>query len=55
MKGDLFISASAGTGKTYKISERYVEIFEEAYRSGDDIDGGDGAARSVTRTAAGGM
>ncbi|MDF0594215.1 UvrD-helicase domain-containing protein [Methanotrichaceae archaeon M04Ac] len=55
MKGDLFISASAGTGKTFAISERYVEIFEEAFRSGEEIDVGDVAAITFTRKAAGEM
>ena len=55
MKGDLFISASAGTGKTFAISERYVEIFEEAFRSGEEIDVGDVVAITFTRKAAGEM
>ncbi|UEC43560.1 MAG: ATP-dependent DNA helicase UvrD/PcrA [Methanothrix sp.] len=55
MKGDLFVSASAGTGKTYNISKRYVEIFEEAYGSGEEIDVGDVAAITFTRKAAGEM
>lgn len=55
MRGDLFISASAGTGKTHTITERYVEIFEEAYRSGEDIYVGEVAAITFTRKAAGEM
>ncbi|MDD3564770.1 MAG: UvrD-helicase domain-containing protein, partial [Methanothrix sp.] len=52
MKGDLFISASAGTGKTYTISKRYVEIFEEALQAGEAISVGEVAAITFTRKAA---
>jgi ATP-dependent exoDNAse (exonuclease V) beta subunit len=55
MKGDLFISASAGTGKTYTISKRYLEIFEEAFQAGEEISVGEVAAITFTRKAAGEM
>lgn len=52
---DLFISASAGTGKTYTISKRYVEIFERAFESDEEINVGNVAAITFTRKAAGEM
>ncbi len=59
MKGpedsDLFISASAGTGKTYTISKGYVEIFERAFESNEEINVGNVAAITFTRKAAGEM
>lgn len=52
MAGDRFISASAGTGKTHTISKAYVDIFEEAFRSGESIDVGNVLAITFTRKAA---
>ncbi len=55
MKGDLFISASAGTGKTFAITKRYVEIFERSFGSEEDLHVGNVAAITFTRKAAGEM
>jgi len=52
---DRFISASAGTGKTFTISKRYVEIFERAFESNEEINVGNVAAITFTRKAAGEM
>ncbi len=52
---DLFISASAGTGKTYTISKGYIDIFERAFESDEEINVGNVAAITFTRKAAGEM
>ncbi len=52
---DHFISASAGTGKTYTISKGYIDIFERAFESDEEINVGNVAAITFTRKAAGEM
>jgi len=46
---DMFIAASAGTGKTHTISKTYVDLFEQA---GEPIDVGNVVAITFTRKAA---
>lgn len=52
MNHDRFISASAGTGKTYTISNIYVELFEQAFLAGEPLDVGNVVAITFTRKAA---
>jgi len=35
---DIFIAASAGTGKTYQLVKHYVSIFERAFKLGERLD-----------------
>lgn len=48
---DIFISASAGTGKTYRLVSHYVQIFEEAFRHGEKLDVHNVVAITFTRKA----
>lgn len=52
MEKDLFISASAGTGKTHAISTAYVEIFDRAFSNEVPLDVGNVVAITFTRKAA---
>ncbi len=52
MDNDMFIAASAGTGKTHAISKAYVDLFEQALETGESIDVGNIAAITFTRKAA---
>ncbi len=52
MLQDLFISASAGTGKTHTISEAYVNLFDQSFRTGDPLDVCNIVAITFTRKAA---
>lgn len=52
MEQDLFISASAGTGKTHTISAAYIDIFDRAFRNNDPLNVGNVVAITFTRKAA---
>jgi len=52
MEQDLFISASAGTGKTHAISDAYVDLFDQSFRTGAPLDVGNVVAITFTRKAA---
>ena len=52
MVQDLFISASAGTGKTHTISAAYVDLFDQAFRTGDPLDVCNIVAITFTKKAA---
>ena len=52
MEQDLFISASAGTGKTHAISIAYVDLFDRAFQNNDPLDAGNVVAITFTRKAA---
>ena len=52
MEQDLFISASAGTGKTHAISTAYVGLFDRAFQNKDPLDVGNVVAITFTRKAA---
>jgi len=52
MKSDLFISASAGTGKTYNLVKNYLEAFEEAFRYSEPLDVHNVVAITFTNKAA---
>jgi len=52
MEQDLFISASAGTGKTHTISTAYVNLFDQAFQNKDPLDVGNVVAITFTRKAA---
>lgn len=52
MKNDLFIAASAGTGKTFKLVESYVKVFDEAFRRGERLDVHNVVAITFTNKAA---
>jgi ATP-dependent exoDNAse (exonuclease V) beta subunit len=52
MEQDLFISASAGTGKTHAISKAYVDLFDQSFQTGEALHVGDVAAITFTRKAA---
>ena len=52
MDNDMFIAASAGTGKTHAISKAYVDLFEQALHAGESIDVGNVVAITFTRKAA---
>jgi ATP-dependent helicase/nuclease subunit A len=52
MDRDLFIAASAGTGKTHAISKAYVDLFEQAFLAGEPIDVSNVVAITFTRKAA---
>jgi len=52
MVQDLFISASAGTGKTHTLSEAYVNLFDQSFRIGDSLDVCNIVAITFTRKAA---
>lgn len=52
MEQDLFISASAGTGKTHAISTAYVDLFDRAIQNKVPLDVGNVVAITFTRKAA---
>jgi len=52
MEQDLFISASAGTGKTHAISMAYVDLFDRAFQNKVPMDVGNVVAITFTRKAA---
>lgn len=52
MMQDLFISAGAGTGKTHAISEAYVNLFDQSFRTKDPLDVRNVMAITFTRKAA---
>jgi ATP-dependent exoDNAse (exonuclease V) beta subunit len=52
MDKDVFIAASAGTGKTHAISKAYVDLFGQALLAGESIDVGNVVAITFTRKAA---
>jgi ATP-dependent exoDNAse (exonuclease V) beta subunit len=52
MVQDLFISASAGTGKTHAISTAYVDLFDRAFQNNDPLDVGNVVAITFTRKGA---
>ena len=52
MRSDIFISASAGTGKTYNLVKNYIEVFEEAFRHGEALDVHNVVAITFTNKAA---
>jgi ATP-dependent exoDNAse (exonuclease V) beta subunit len=52
MRSDIFISASAGTGKTYNLVKNYIEVFEEAFRRGETLDVHNVVAITFTNKAA---
>lgn len=52
MEQDLFISASAGTGKTHAISMAYVDLFDRAFQNKVPLDVGNVVAITFTRKAA---
>jgi len=52
MDADRFVYASAGTGKTHKISSTYVEIFDRSFGSGEDLDVNNVVAITFTKKAA---
>ncbi len=52
MDTDRFVYASAGTGKTHKISSTYVEIFDRSFGSGEDMDVNNVVAITFTKKAA---
>ncbi|AKI97609.1 UvrD-helicase domain-containing protein [Kosmotoga pacifica] len=49
---DIFISASAGTGKTYRLVSHYITIFERAFKLGEKLDVHNVVAITFTRKAA---
>lgn len=49
---DTFIFASAGTGKTHRISKTYVDLFEQSFSAGEPLDVGNVLAITFTRKAA---
>jgi len=49
---DIFIAASAGTGKTYQLVKHYVSIFERAFKLGERLDVHNVVAITFTRKAA---
>jgi ATP-dependent helicase/nuclease subunit A len=52
INNDVFIAASAGTGKTHTISKTYVDLFDHAFQSGKSIHVANVVAITFTRKAA---
>ncbi|MFW6172817.1 MAG: UvrD-helicase domain-containing protein, partial [Elusimicrobiota bacterium] len=49
---DIFVSASAGTGKTYMLVKHYIDIFDSAFRKNEHIDVHNVVAITFTKKAA---
>ncbi|MEA2066030.1 MAG: UvrD-helicase domain-containing protein [Thermotogota bacterium] len=52
VNNDIFVSASAGTGKTYMLVKHYIEIFDNAFRKNENIDVHNVVAITFTKKAA---
>ncbi|OAA30406.1 exodeoxyribonuclease V [Kosmotoga arenicorallina S304] len=52
VNSDIFIAASAGTGKTYRLVKHYVSIFERAFKLNEKLDVHNVVAITFTRKAA---
>ncbi|MFO7882746.1 MAG: UvrD-helicase domain-containing protein [Kosmotogaceae bacterium] len=48
---DIFVSASAGTGKTYMLVKHYIDIFDNAFRRNENIDVHNVVAITFTKKA----
>jgi ATP-dependent exoDNAse (exonuclease V) beta subunit len=48
----MFVTASAGTGKTYTLVKEYVGVFERAFRLGEQLDVHNVVAITFTNKAA---
>ncbi len=52
VNSDMFVTASAGTGKTYTLVKEYVGVFERAFRLGEQLDVHNVVAITFTNKAA---
>lgn len=52
VNNDIFVSASAGTGKTYMLVKHYIDIFDNAFRKNENIDVHNVVAITFTKKAA---
>jgi ATP-dependent exoDNAse (exonuclease V) beta subunit len=52
VNNDIFVTASAGTGKTYMLVKHYIDIFDNAFRKNENIDVHNVVAITFTKKAA---